>query len=163
LSPGGGYICDDPKLETCRLPENINDPQIKGETLKAVEICPESDRCSKPDGTYLCCPYKNGTCCGVHGYCCPGGKYICDDPKLETCRLPEASETVEPVKVQGAKFSRASSNFLKMFEKKQSVKCDDGIHYCPDAYTCCNKNQENKLYGCCPVENAVCCGDGINW
>ena len=51
----------------------LNWHRLQKEPLKKaltdVEDCSESDRCSKPDGTYLCCPYNNGTCCGVHGYC----------------------------------------------------------------------------------------------
>lgn len=37
--------------------------------IKAIEDCSKEERCSKADGTYLCCPYKNGTCCGTLGYC----------------------------------------------------------------------------------------------
>lgn len=31
--------------------------------------CAEASKCSKPDGGFGCCPYTNGTCCGVHGWC----------------------------------------------------------------------------------------------
>lgn len=92
----------------------------------------------------------------------PGGDYICDDPKLETCRLPE-TKTKKSIKIQASKSYESSSRFLRLFNQKQSVKCEDAIHFCPDTYTCCSKKQDNNLYGCCPVENAVCCDDGINW
>ncbi len=53
---------------------------------------------------------------------------------------------------------------MKLFAELLSVECEDSIHFCPDTYSCCVKrNSEGKAYGCCPVEDAVCCDDGINW
>ncbi|XP_048579549.1 progranulin-like isoform X2 [Nematostella vectensis] len=38
-----------------------------------------------------------------------------------------------------------------------SVQCPGGEVECPDDYTCCL--MPNRMYGCCPIPNAVCCSD----
>ena len=44
------------------------------------------------------------------------------------------------------------------------VECPDTVHFCPDKYTCCPTADNSQTgYGCCPIENGVCCYDGINW
>jgi len=36
-----------------------------------------------------------------------------------------------------------------------SVVCPDGSSFCPRDYTCCK--MADGAYGCCPLDNAVCC------
>ncbi|KAM7436775.1 hypothetical protein ABFA07_013503 [Porites harrisoni] len=42
----------------------------------------------------------------------------------------------------------------------ESNQCPDSKAVCPEATTCCQLN--NNTFGCCPVENAVCCKDSIH-
>jgi hypothetical protein len=49
-----------------------------------------------------------------------------------------------------------------VFDQDESVECSDTIHFCPDKYTCC-PTSDNSSFGCCPIDNAICCADGINW
>lgn len=58
------------RIERKSVKRDLIDGESRYQYLKEFkEDCPEANRCIKPDGTYLCCPYKNGTCCGTHGYC----------------------------------------------------------------------------------------------
>lgn len=75
-----------------------------------------------------------------------------------------------PVKIQENNLlhrntSHARKRVKLSAEDLKSVECEDTIHFCPDTYSCCVKrdDKDGKSYGCCPVENAVCCDDGINW
>lgn len=34
-----------------------------------VEQCAHGNKCNKEAGGFGCCLYKNGTCCGVNGFC----------------------------------------------------------------------------------------------
>jgi hypothetical protein len=36
--------------------------------------------------------------------------------------------------------------------------CPDGINECPNTATCCPIDRVR--FGCCPLSDAVCCGDG---
>lgn len=44
-------------------------------------------------------------------------------------------------------------------ERKRNIVCQDHQTQCPDDYTCCIALGG---YLCCPLPEAVCCGDGIN-
>lgn len=126
-------------------------------------------QCNKTDGTFGCCPYVNGTCCGTHGWCCPNG-YNCD-PKLEVCTLIDpdnnSKKTMTPLQIDKKSITNKYSlrRRLSLFEPVGSVECSDGIHLCPDTYSCCIKkytDHRQTEYGCCPVKDAVCCDDGVN-
>lgn len=58
-----------PKIGDC-TPKSFNQTSLK--QSQKVEINDKynfNPTCSKPDGSSEPCPYRNGTCCGVHGYC----------------------------------------------------------------------------------------------
>ena len=122
---------------------------------------PNSTCCEKADGNFACCPYKNGTCCGSHGYCCPHG-YTCD-AKLEACTLNEPDLKLKPTKLK--RFKKDLNFLLQMNPSiKNSAECEDSLHYCPDSFTCCSANVDGVIsFGCCPVKDGTCCNDGINW
>uniref|UniRef100_A0A8B9TBW8 Granulin precursor n=1 Tax=Anas platyrhynchos TaxID=8839 RepID=A0A8B9TBW8_ANAPL len=88
-------------------------------------------------------PCPPAVCCPDHVHCCPQG-YTCD-PQGGTClqggvRLPWLSKT--PAR------GRAGD-----------VKCDDETS-CPDGNTCCRLS--SGAWGCCPLEQAVCCPDHVH-
>jgi len=75
-----GTVCGDrpglciPQRGVMQVPfVNWHRIEVKAERsdrdLGGQSECGEESRCSKPDGGFGCCPYKNGTCCGTHGYC----------------------------------------------------------------------------------------------
>lgn len=112
----------------------------------------EGTVCQRQDGQSVCCPYSNGTCCGSHGFCCPHG-YNCN-LKDESCQMqdPDVSKKILPAAKET--LLGVEPNFDTMIE------CQDSVHFCPDSSTCC-KTKES--YGCCAIQNAICCDDGVNW
>ncbi|NWZ30379.1 GRN protein, partial [Asarcornis scutulata] len=106
--------------------------------------CPDGATCCQlPSAQYGCCPLQNAVCCPDHVHCCPQG-YTCD-PQGGTClqggvRLPWLSKT--PARGRGG-----------------DVKCDDETS-CPDGNTCCRLS--SGAWGCCPLEQAVCCPDHVH-
>ena len=43
---------------------------------------------------------------------------------------------------------------------ESNVICPDGRSQCPDGTTCCRLS--SGRWGCCPLPDAVCCGDGVH-
>ena len=96
--------------------------------------CPDGGSC--PDGNTCCSNNEGGYgCCPKpNAVCCTDGKHCC--PSGTTCDLPNGTcDKLEEVK----------------------VVCPDGQSQCPAKTTCCPI--EDKKFGCCPQENAVCCPD----
>ena len=94
---------------------------------------------------------------------CPKG-YTCD-PKQETCQLNDSDmKTDHPF--TKLVVSKIKNNRMKLESvadvPDESVECADTIHFCPDKFTCC-PTLDKSNFGCCPIDNAVCCDDGINW
>jgi len=72
---------------------------------------------------------------------------------------------------------RESKNRIKDVTRSHitEVICPGEKYKCPDGTTCCSLNSQNKPfeaektesqmdteYGCCPLENAVCCADHVH-
>ena len=49
---------------------------------------------------------------------------------------------------------------LLMFSQAKENLCPGGKANCPDDSTCCVLS--NGSFGCCPIQNAVCCGDSVH-
>uniref|UniRef100_A0A8C0BN27 Granulin precursor n=1 Tax=Buteo japonicus TaxID=224669 RepID=A0A8C0BN27_9AVES len=145
-----GYTCD-PEGGSClqerggRLPWVQKTPALTRE--KDVQCdeetsCPDGNTCCRlSSGAWGCCPLEEAVCCPDHVHCCPQG-YTCD-PEGGSClqerggRLPWVQKT--PVLTRG-----------------KDVQCDEETS-CPDGNTCCRLSL--GTWGCCPLEQAVCCGD----
>nr|XP_030112182.3 progranulin isoform X2 [Taeniopygia guttata] len=161
-----GYTCD-PEGGSClqgggtrrpwlhKTPALPRGGQVTQVTLEVV-ICDEETSC--PDGstccqlslgTWGCCPFKQAVCCPDLVHCCPQG-YTCD-PEGGSClqgedtRLPWLRKT--PALPRGGQVTQVTS---------EEVKCDEKTS-CPDGSTCCRLSL--GTWGCCPLEQAVCCGD----
>jgi len=107
--------------------------------------------CKQKDNNYGCCHLQNAVCCTDNIRCCPQG-YTCNTT-LGTCDN------------QTTKMSLTATQFLDKVlptapPKKVSAKviCPDKKFVCPGQSTCCELTTPG-VYGCCPYENAVCCGD----
>ena len=48
----------------------------------------------------------------------------------------------------------------KIFCCAESNQCPDGKTSCPVSSTCCHLS--NGSFGCCPIQNAVCCEDSLH-
>ncbi|CAF1420698.1 unnamed protein product [Adineta ricciae] len=96
--------------------------------------CPDGNTCCQlSSGQYGCCPLADAVCCSDHLHCCPNG-YTCD---TEHSRCKK-------------KFDRPVND----------VPCPGGSSSCPDGSTCCQLQSGD--YGCCPLEDAVCCSDHLH-
>ncbi|NXY91302.1 GRN protein, partial [Alcedo cyanopectus] len=96
--------------------------------------CPDGSTCCRlPSAQYGCCPLQNAVCCSDGQHCCPQGT---------TCDLERSSCTSAqpPVALPAAR----------------EVTCKDGTK-CPEGNTCCPLSL--GTWGCCPLEQAVCCPD----
>ncbi|CAF1271160.1 unnamed protein product [Adineta ricciae] len=96
--------------------------------------CPDGNTCCQlSSGQYGCCPLADAVCCSDHLHCCPSG-YTCD---TEHSRCKK-------------KFDRPVND----------VPCPGGSSSCPDGSTCCKLQSGD--YGCCPLDDAVCCSDHLH-
>ena len=103
--------------------------------------------CMNESGGYGCCPQVNAVCCSDHVHCCPSG-YTCNPPYCS--QLPKEMLTIVP-------FAAKSSDSIQYLK---NVICPDQQSQCSDGDTCCLRS--NSSYGCCPLENAVCCSDQLH-
>ena len=134
---------DSTTLVAIKNPPAISKPQSVICPDRA-SICPDEYTCCRNvTGGYGCCPHVDAVCCDDDKHCCPAG-YTCD--------LISESCNGEGV-------------IMPLFEKQpaavsvpRNIVCPDGKSQCSDKSTCCLL--ESGLYGCCPLKNAVCCGDG---
>ncbi|NXT29833.1 GRN protein, partial [Syrrhaptes paradoxus] len=111
-----------------------------------VTSCPDGNTCCRlSSGAWGCCPLEEAVCCPDHVHCCPQG-YTCD-PTGGTClqagggRLPWLRKT--PALARGG----------------GDVQCDE-LTSCPQGTTCCRLG--SGAWGCCPLEQAVCCTDHVH-
>nr|XP_048685645.1 progranulin isoform X2 [Caretta caretta] len=110
--------------------------------------CPDGTACCQlPTSQYGCCPLQNAVCCQDHVHCCPKG-YTCD-PAGGSCHPPAAPVPwleKTPARVRAPSAGR-------------DVRCDEQTS-CPEGNTCCRLATGD--WGCCPLEEAVCCQDHVH-
>lgn len=97
--------------------------------------------CELLDGKYGCCPLENAVCCDDHIHCCP------QTAKCEVGMCLQAD---------GGRFAAKS-----VINKENDIRCFGSQFVCPDRTTCC-EGPVLGTYGCCPIEHAVCCSDGVH-
>ncbi|NXF56514.1 GRN protein, partial [Oceanites oceanicus] len=103
--------------------------------------CPDGATCCQlPAAQYGCCPLQNAVCCSDGQHCCPQGT-ACD---LERSTCTSSGGWAQP---------------LASLPKVHDVKCDEKTS-CPDGSTCCRLS--SGAWGCCPLEEAVCCPDHVH-
>ncbi|XP_064589964.1 progranulin isoform X2 [Zonotrichia leucophrys gambelii] len=155
-----GYTCD-PEKGSClkggathlpwvqKIPALPHGGQVTSGNVKCDETtsCPDGTTCCRMGlGTWGCCPFSQAVCCSDLVHCCPQG-YTCD-PEKGSClkggdtHLPWVQKI--PALPHGGQVTSGN------------VKCDETTS-CPDGSTCCRLSL--GTWGCCPLEQAVCCGD----
>ncbi|XP_042330979.1 progranulin isoform X2 [Sceloporus undulatus] len=107
--------------------------------------CPDvATCCLLPTGQYGCCPLQNAVCCSDHLHCCPQGT---------TCDLSHSKC------IMTSRWSWPITRLSVDLQKAHDVQCD--LEYsCPTGNTCCKT--ASGEWGCCPLEEAVCCTDHIH-
>ncbi|XP_053121820.1 progranulin isoform X2 [Hemicordylus capensis] len=112
--------------------------------------CPnESTCCLMADGNWGCCPMPEAACCADKIHCCPHDATC--DLKRARCLVASGEQPL------GTKFpARKQALELALPQKT----CPDLQSACPDTATCCTLT--TGKYGCCPLQNAVCCSDHIH-
>ncbi|KAK2916272.1 hypothetical protein Q8A67_000646 [Cirrhinus molitorella] len=137
--------------------QNIIDTQTYDVQCNDTAACPDGFTCCKnQEGEWSCCPLPQAVCCEDFIHCCPQGKKC--NVANETCEDPSGSEPwfeKVPVKL----ISGQNVAVTQVSSLHSNVTCDD-TKSCPDGDTCC-RNQKGG-WGCCPLEQAVCCDDLIH-
>ncbi|PAA52068.1 hypothetical protein BOX15_Mlig015434g1 [Macrostomum lignano] len=121
------------KIPAIKRSQPLQLPTLKSSTSHSNRCSNEESKCSLSTGQEGCCPYKNGTCCVDKLTCCPFG---------HQCNIKDGTCIV------------------KQDKEVNAVVCPDGQSQCPDGSTCCKL--QSGQYGCCPLEKATCCRDGVH-
>ncbi|CAM9806397.1 unnamed protein product [Bubo scandiacus] len=148
-----GYTCD-PEAGSCLQEGGRRQPWVqKTPALSRVgdvkcdeeTSCPDGNTCCQlSSGTWGCCPLEQAVCCPDHVHCCPQG-YTCD-PEAGSC-------------LQEGGGHRPWVQKTPALSRGGDVKCDEETS-CPDGNTCCRLS--SGAWGCCPLEQAVCCPDHVH-
>uniref|UniRef100_UPI0037E9B7E7 granulin a n=1 Tax=Semicossyphus pulcher TaxID=241346 RepID=UPI0037E9B7E7 len=121
----------------------------KGVPCDSHTTCPPSTTCCfmKSSQRWGCCPLPEAVCCSDGNHCCPKN-YKCNE-RQTTC---VQGDVVIPwyTKIPAVVSSPSDPS---------AVQCDGGSQ-CPDHTTCCKL--ATGEWGCCPLENAVCCQDKMH-
>uniref|UniRef100_A0A3P9M9Q6 Granulin a n=1 Tax=Oryzias latipes TaxID=8090 RepID=A0A3P9M9Q6_ORYLA len=108
--------------------------------------CPQHTTCCfmKQVQKWGCCPLPKAVCCADGEHCCPAD-YKCKEENTSCVK----GEVVIPwyTKIPATDSIQADSSF---------VQCS-AVHQCPEHMSCCRLFTGE--WGCCPLPNAVCCGD----
>ncbi|KAK3609314.1 hypothetical protein CHS0354_026234 [Potamilus streckersoni] len=112
--------------------------------------CPDGNTCCKlASGEWGCCPLEKAVCCSDHLHCCPHGTK-CDVSKGKC--------------IQGNIVTDWFGKRLATLRVELYVQCGQSpfgyYGYCPANNTCCLVAED--VWGCCPLENAVCCNDKLH-
>ncbi|XP_053094900.1 granulin b isoform X2 [Pangasianodon hypophthalmus] len=130
----------------------------ESERCDETSACPTGTTCCKEkSGTWACCQLPRAVCCEDHEHCCPQG-YKCDVAH-KSCEHPSLPSMPwvrkQPaLSVTHSSYADPSANM----ESQHGHKCDAQTT-CPRGNTCCYMAKLSK-WGCCPLPQAVCCGDG---
>ena len=148
--------------------------------------CPDGNTCCKlSSGQWGCCPVPKAVCCSDGVHCCPNG-YTCDvssgQCSKRNVQVPMvtkiAARPVRNVVCPGGGSQCPDGNTCcKLLSGQwgccplpEAVCCSDGIHCCPNGYTCdvstgqCSKDDVQvpmvTKIAARPVRNVVCPGGG---
>lgn len=128
----------------------------ENQSCDQTAVCPTGTTCCKQkSGTWACCLLPQAVCCEDQEHCCPQG-YTCDVAH-ESCEhhfLPR----MPWVRNQRAPSVTRSFDAKTESDSQNGQKCDAQTS-CPRSSTCCYMAKLSK-WGCCPLPQAVCCGDG---
>lgn len=129
-----------------------------------TSACPTGTTCCRQkSGVWACCPLPQAVCCDDHEHCCPQGYKCdivhesCDHPFLLSMLWFKKKPALRSMTQQTSANTRAIADSA-VVDVEYKHKCDAQTS-CPRDNTCCFMKKLNK-WGCCPLPQAVCCGDG---
>ncbi|XP_023242957.1 granulins-like [Centruroides sculpturatus] len=140
---------------------------LKQNSVDLVQ-CPDGNYCNSGNtccligsNTYGCCPFRHAVCCSDKVHCCPNGMtcdssgYCTNGPDIISWF--EKKPAIKRPKIKNKMKVFVLSILLAVVTIiKGQVICPDSKYQCKEGQTCCKTNQG---YGCCPMEDAVCCSD----
>ncbi|XP_034448433.1 granulin a isoform X2 [Hippoglossus hippoglossus] len=148
---------EEPEEEPEEVPEEDEIPtaQEEDEDVKSRIKCDDQISCPLHTTCCLigeshqwgCCPLPEAVCCIGGEHCCPAD-YKCDESGTHCVK----GELVIPSYTKLAATTTTSS----VQADSSSVQCD-ALNLCPERTTCCQL--VTGEWGCCPLQNAVCCPD----
>ncbi|GAA6229846.1 granulins-like [Lates japonicus] len=112
--------------------------------------CPDSTTCCfmASSQKWGCCPLPDAVCCADGAHCCPT-HYKCNEEQTACIK----GEVVIP---WYTKLPASTASTTSVEAEPSSVRCD-GTNQCPEHTSCCRLF--TGQWGCCPLQNAVCCPD----
>ncbi|XP_058508664.1 granulin a [Solea solea] len=112
--------------------------------------CPKFTTCCfmASSQSWGCCPLPEAVCCTDGSFCCPA-QYTCNEGKRSCVK----GEVVIP---WYTKLPATTTSIVSVEADRNSVQCDV-LNKCPERSTCCRLF--TGAWGCCPLQNAVCCTD----
>ncbi|KAM7371567.1 hypothetical protein PAMP_008790 [Pampus punctatissimus] len=108
--------------------------------------CPQDTTCCFMTSSqrWGCCPLPKAVCCADGDHCCPDG-YKCNEHQTSCVKeglvIPWYTKLPATTNIQA---------------DHSSVQCD-AQNKCPEKTSCCQLSTGE--WGCCPIQNAVCCSD----
>ncbi|KAJ7989490.1 hypothetical protein DPEC_G00305090 [Dallia pectoralis] len=126
--------------------EDEDDDEVPKIQCDSHSTCPKGTTCCfMKTQKWGCCPLPQAVCCADGEHCCPKD-YKCD-VSMTSCTKGEV--VIPWYNKLPAKSEDASLAF-------PTVMCD-AQNRCPKDSSCCMLS--TGLWGCCPLQQAVCCGD----
>ncbi|XP_063760511.1 granulin a isoform X2 [Eleginops maclovinus] len=137
---------EEPDEEIVTTAQQEKHDEEKDIQCDAHTSCPPSTTCCfmAVYRKWGCCPLPEAVCCSDGNHCCPKN-YKCNEDKT-TCFKGE---------VEIPWYTKLPA-INSIMAHPSSVECE-GQAQCPEHTTCCQL--ETGEWGCCPLQNAVCCPD----
>lgn len=155
-SAPGASSSDEGRVSMKSTPRNTPQRSAVGEvTCPNDMVCQYPGTCCEgPNGSFGCCDFVNGTCCGGGLGCCPSD-FECDISS-SSCKPFNPRLQAVPMKfTKDPKPKQHTSGTAQVCEGK--TKCSDN-NCCPLGSSCCA--QPDGSTKCCDYMEAVCCADG---
>ncbi|KAL3831532.1 hypothetical protein ACJMK2_023273 [Sinanodonta woodiana] len=119
--------------------------------------------CQLATGNWGCCNIEGGVCCDDRLHCCPVG-FRCELKQKKCLRgnfilnMTQNTPAINTAHLAVKPLVTMKSSVIN--NNLQNVICPDEEHQCLNGNTCCQLT--SGQWGCCPLEDAVCCSDHLH-
>lgn len=120
--------------------------------------CSDGQTCCKLSSQgYGCCPMDRAVCCSDGQHCCPHGTE-CDLEHLTCVKRSDNSLFLSSIYNINVTETEPKVTLVEIIELQDDfLTCPNSNFQCLKGQSCC---ETLDGWGCCPTENAICCGDG---